>query len=94
MTKPSDAPSRAPDLLSRDSRYVLRPWSGTGEPVPIVDAKDCTVTDADPADGRARTSTSTIAADPSSATFGKGPTRPSSSRLWPLSSVKASTLPA
>jgi 4-aminobutyrate aminotransferase/4-aminobutyrate aminotransferase/(S)-3-amino-2-methylpropionate transaminase len=47
MSSTSDKPSRAPDLLSRDSRYVVRPWSGTGEPVPIVDAKDCTVTDAD-----------------------------------------------
>jgi 4-aminobutyrate aminotransferase-like enzyme len=39
--------STAPDILSRDSRYIIRPWSGTGEPVPIVDAKDCVVTDAD-----------------------------------------------
>jgi 4-aminobutyrate aminotransferase-like enzyme len=39
--------STAPDLLSRDGRYILRPWSGTGEPVPVVDAKDCVVTDAD-----------------------------------------------
>src|SRR5688572_20642083 len=39
--------SKAPDILSRDSRYVLRPWSGTGEPVPVVEAKDCIVTDAD-----------------------------------------------
>lgn len=45
--KTSDGASLAPDLLSRDSRYVVRPWSGTGEPVPIVEAKDCTVTDAD-----------------------------------------------
>jgi 4-aminobutyrate aminotransferase-like enzyme len=36
----------APDILSRDSRYVVRPWSGSGEPVPVVDAKDCVVTDA------------------------------------------------
>lgn len=42
-----DKPSLAPDLLSRDGRYVVRPWSGTGEPVPVVDAKDCILTDAD-----------------------------------------------
>ncbi|HLU65165.1 MAG TPA: aspartate aminotransferase family protein [Kofleriaceae bacterium] len=42
---PSQGPPRSPDLLSRDSRYVLRPWSGTGEPVPIVEARDCVVVD-------------------------------------------------
>ncbi|HTE56706.1 MAG TPA: aspartate aminotransferase family protein [Kofleriaceae bacterium] len=41
-----DKPSLAPDLVSRDGRYVLRPWSGTGEPVPVVEAKDCLLTDA------------------------------------------------
>lgn len=34
-------------LSERDARYVLRPWSGTGEPVPIVSGTGCTVTDAD-----------------------------------------------
>lgn len=46
MSSSSDK-SSAPDLLSRDSRYVIRPWSGTGEPVPVVSAVDCTVTDAE-----------------------------------------------
>jgi len=36
----------ADELLAKDSRFVLRPWSGTGEPVPIVKAKGCTITDA------------------------------------------------
>ena len=58
----------------------------------IIASVPCAVTAAEPAEGRARTSTSTIATDPSSATFGKEPIRPSSSRLCPLSSVKDSTL--
>jgi len=33
-------------LVARDAKYILRPWSGSGEPVPIVEAKGCTVTDA------------------------------------------------
>ena len=41
----------------------------------------CALTDAAPADGRACTSTSTRATDPSSAIFGNDPIRPSSSRL-------------
>jgi 4-aminobutyrate aminotransferase-like enzyme len=41
------APGGADDLVSRDARYVLRPWSGSGEPVPIVRASGCHVTDAD-----------------------------------------------
>ncbi|HWM87177.1 MAG TPA: aspartate aminotransferase family protein [Kofleriaceae bacterium] len=47
MSSSPDKPSLAPDLLSRDGRYVVRPWSGTGEPVPVVEAKDCVLTDAD-----------------------------------------------
>ncbi|HYU14599.1 MAG TPA: aspartate aminotransferase family protein [Candidatus Acidoferrum sp.] len=47
MSSVSEKPSLAPDLLSRDGRYVLRPWSGTGEPVPVVEARDCMLTDAD-----------------------------------------------
>ena len=42
----SDPSSQAPDLLSRDSRYILRPWTGSDEPVPIVKGEDCMVTDA------------------------------------------------
>ena len=40
-TKTSNA-----ELIARDAKYVLRPWSG-GPPVPLVDAKGCVVTDAD-----------------------------------------------
>ena len=76
------------------SSLTLAARTGFDPAATVIASEPCTVTDAAPADGRARTSTSTIAADPSSATFGKGPTRPSSSRLWPLSSVKASSLPA
>jgi 4-aminobutyrate aminotransferase-like enzyme len=47
MSSSKEKQPLAPDLLSRDGRYVLRPWSGTGEPVPVVDAKDCVLTDAD-----------------------------------------------
>ncbi len=47
MSSSSEKPPLAPDLLSRDSRYVVRPWSGTGEPVPVVEARDCVVTDVD-----------------------------------------------
>ena len=36
--------STADDLLARDKTYVLRPWAD--DPLMIVDAKDCTVTDA------------------------------------------------
>jgi 4-aminobutyrate aminotransferase-like enzyme len=35
------------NLVSRDDGVVLRPWSGSGEPVPIVEARGCTVTDED-----------------------------------------------
>ncbi len=47
MSSSSEKPPLAPDILSRDSRYVVRPWSGTGEPVPVVEARDCVLTDAD-----------------------------------------------
>ena len=46
MSSSTEKPPLAPDILSRDSRYVVRPWSGSGEPVPVVDAKDCILTDA------------------------------------------------
>jgi 4-aminobutyrate aminotransferase-like enzyme len=46
MSSSSQKPPLAPDLVSRDSRYVVRPWSGSGEPVPIVQARDCVLTDA------------------------------------------------
>jgi 4-aminobutyrate aminotransferase-like enzyme len=36
----------ADKLLARDAKYVVRPWSGTGEPVPIVKARGSIVTDA------------------------------------------------
>ncbi|HET6610519.1 MAG TPA: aspartate aminotransferase family protein [Kofleriaceae bacterium] len=38
--------SSAESLLSRDAANVVRPWSGTGEPVPIVWAEDVTIRDA------------------------------------------------
>jgi len=46
MSSTAEKPPLVPDILSRDSRYVVRPWSGSGEPVPVVDAKDCVLTDA------------------------------------------------
>jgi 4-aminobutyrate aminotransferase-like enzyme len=42
----SQANEPADALLARDSRYVSRPWTGSGEPVPVVEAKDCIVKDA------------------------------------------------
>jgi 4-aminobutyrate aminotransferase-like enzyme len=36
--------STADDLAARDKKYVLRPWAD--DPLMVVDAKDCTVTDA------------------------------------------------
>lgn len=46
MTSPKNDASKADELLARDSKYILRPWSAHGEPVPVVKARDCTVTDA------------------------------------------------
>jgi 4-aminobutyrate aminotransferase-like enzyme len=46
MSSSTEKPPLVPDLLSRDGRYVVRPWSGTGEPVPVVEARDCVLTDA------------------------------------------------
>ncbi len=46
MTTKTQSRETADELLARDASYILRPWSGSGEPVPIVDAKGCTVTDA------------------------------------------------
>ena len=34
-----------PSLVQRDADVVIRPWSGANEPVPIVEASGCTVTD-------------------------------------------------
>jgi 4-aminobutyrate aminotransferase-like enzyme len=36
----------ADDLLARDEKYVIRPWTGTGEPVPAVKGEGCILTDA------------------------------------------------
>src|SRR5688572_17730630 len=47
----------------------------------VIATDPVTWIDEAPADGRARTSTSTSAADPSSLTLGKEPNRPSSRRL-------------
>lgn len=38
--------SFAASLLARDAANVCRPWSGTGEPVPIVEGKGATIKDA------------------------------------------------
>jgi 4-aminobutyrate aminotransferase-like enzyme len=46
VKKPSISKAQADDFLARDAKYVLRPWSGSGEPVPIVEAEGSTVTDA------------------------------------------------
>jgi 4-aminobutyrate aminotransferase-like enzyme len=42
---PSDR-GRADTLLARDARYVIRPWTGSCEPVPVVEARDCLLWDA------------------------------------------------
>lgn len=34
------------DLLARDAKYILRPWPKKNEPVPIVKAEGCVVTEA------------------------------------------------
>jgi 4-aminobutyrate aminotransferase-like enzyme len=34
------------ELLARDDKYILRPWPKKNEPLPIVKAKGCVVTDA------------------------------------------------
>src|SRR5260221_8838740 len=34
-------------LLADDSEFVMRPWSGAGEPLPIVEGRGCYVRDAD-----------------------------------------------
>ncbi len=36
----------AKHILDRDEKYISRPWSATGEPIPVVDAKGCILTDA------------------------------------------------
>lgn len=47
MTTPADPKKAAADeLLARDAKYVIRPWTGTGEPVPAVKGEGCVLTDA------------------------------------------------
>ena len=36
-----------PTLVNRDAKVVIRPWTGSNEPVPIVSASGCMVTDED-----------------------------------------------
>ncbi len=36
----------ADELLARDEKYVIRPWTGTGEPVPVVEGRGCVIKDA------------------------------------------------
>jgi 4-aminobutyrate aminotransferase-like enzyme len=44
-SQPREAQAAAA-LLARDARFVTRPWSGMNEPVVVVEARDCVVTDA------------------------------------------------
>lgn len=47
MSTQEDANKKAADeLLARDEMYVLRPWTGTKEPVPVVEGKGCVIKDA------------------------------------------------
>ena len=47
MTTEDNANKAAADqLLARDEKFVIRPWSGTGEPVPVVKGEGCMLTDA------------------------------------------------
>ena len=47
MSTQEDANKKAADeLLARDEKYVLRPWTGTKEPVPVVEGKGCVIKDA------------------------------------------------
>jgi 4-aminobutyrate aminotransferase / (S)-3-amino-2-methylpropionate transaminase / 5-aminovalerate transaminase len=43
----SDENLNQEQLLAKDAKYVLRPWPKKNEPVPIVKASGCVVTDAD-----------------------------------------------
>jgi 4-aminobutyrate aminotransferase-like enzyme len=45
-TKNNENKAAADDLLARDEKYVIRPWTGTGEPVPAVKGEGCILTDA------------------------------------------------
>ncbi len=45
MSKP--APESSQSLVERDQQVVCRPWTGINEPLPIVSASGCTVTDED-----------------------------------------------
>ncbi len=36
----------ADELLARDEKYVIRPWTGSSEPVPVVKGEGCVITDA------------------------------------------------
>jgi 4-aminobutyrate aminotransferase-like enzyme len=45
-TKNNENKAEADALLARDEKYVIRPWTGTGEPVPAVKGEGCILTDA------------------------------------------------
>jgi 4-aminobutyrate aminotransferase-like enzyme len=45
MTTGNRSGSDDRSLAARDERAVIRPWSGSGEPVPIVEASGCVVID-------------------------------------------------
>jgi len=47
MSTQEDANKKdADELLARDEKYVIRPWTGTKEPVPVVEGKGCVIKDA------------------------------------------------
>lgn len=47
MTTEHNAKKAAADqLLARDEKFVIRPWTGSGEPVPAVKGEGCILTDA------------------------------------------------
>lgn len=45
-TTPDSKKAAADELLARDAKYVIRPWTGSGEPVPVVSGKGTVITDA------------------------------------------------
>ena len=44
--KGTSNPMSRDEMLAKDKKYIVRPWNGRNEPVPIVSAKDCVVTEA------------------------------------------------
>ena len=46
MTTQDNSKLAGDDLLARDEKFVIRPWTGTNEPVPAVKGEGCILTDA------------------------------------------------